>query len=224
MQRTHNRPLPTGSVNKSQAIIWGFTLGIIGLGILYFMVNALTALLTFVSLIGYAVFYTMYLKHATPQNIVIGGAAGATPPILGWVAITGEIHAYSLLLFLIIFIWTPPHFWALSIARYAEYSKADVPMLPVTHGIEYTKLQIFLYTILLFVTTLLPYLSGMSGLVYLITAIILGAIFLYYAWQVYFQKNNLKIAYDTFMYSINYLMALFVALMVDHYLFIPLKL
>ncbi len=222
MSRTDQRPLPQQKVSRNQALVWGMFLGVFGLGILYFFVNTLTAVLTFISLIGYAVIYTLYLKRATPQNIVIGGAAGAAPPVLGWTAITNDIHAYSLLLFLIVFIWTPPHFWALAIYRYDEYKKVDVPMLPVTHGIPYTRIQILLYTVLLLLVTLLPYLAGMSGLIYLISALVLGVIFLLYAIKIYKNPDNPKIAFATFLYSVNYLMLLFFALLVDHYLLLPL--
>ncbi|HIM58489.1 MAG TPA: protoheme IX farnesyltransferase, partial [Gammaproteobacteria bacterium] len=164
MSRTSQRPLPQGKVSRNQALVWGVFLGVTGLGILQLFVNTITMVLTFVSLIGYAVIYTMYLKRATPQNIVIGGAAGAAPPVLGWTAISGTQNIeYALLLFLIVFVWTPPHFWALAIYRVEEYKKVDVPMLPVTHGLAYTRVQILLYTVLLLLVTLLPYLAGMSG-------------------------------------------------------------
>ena len=219
MSRTNQRPLPQGKVSRSQALIWAIFLGIVGLGLLLVYVNLLTAVLTFISLIGYAVVYTMYLKRATPQNIVIGGAAGAAPPSLGWTAVAGSAGIeYALLLFLIVFIWTPPHFWALAIHRVEEYRKVDVPMLPVTHGLEYTRVQILLYTALLFVVTLLPYLTGMSGIIYLASAVVLGLIFLGYAIKICREPENPKIAFSTFMYSVNYLMILFVALLVDHYL------
>lgn len=219
MSRTDQRPLPQGKVSRSQALIWAIFLGIVGLGLLLVYVNLLTAVLTFLSLIGYAVVYTMYLKRATPQNIVIGGAAGAAPPVLGWTAVAGSAGIeYALLLFLIVFIWTPPHFWALAIHRVEEYRKVDVPMLPVTHGLEYTRVQILLYTALLFVVTLLPYLTGMSGIIYLASAVVLGLIFLGYAIKICREPENPKIAFSTFMYSVNYLMILFVALLVDHYL------
>jgi protoheme IX farnesyltransferase len=186
MSRTHQRPLPQGKVSRNQALAWGVFLGVIGLGILQLFVNTITMVLTFISLIGYAVIYTMYLKRATPQNIVIGGAAGAAPPILGWTSIAGTQNIeYALLLFLIVFVWTPPHFWALAIFRVEEYRKVDVPMLPVTHGLAYTRVQILFYTILLILVTLLPYLSGMSGLIYLASALILGFIFLAYAIRIY---------------------------------------
>ena len=218
MSRTDQRPLPQGKVSRYQALIWGVFLGVIGLGILELFVNTLTMVLTFASLIGYAVIYTLYLKRATPQNIVIGGAAGAAPPVLGWTAITGGQNIESaLLLFLIVFIWTPPHFWALAIHRVKEYEKVDIPMLPVTHGLAYTKVQILLYTILLVEVTVLPYLTGMSGLIYLAAALILGGIFLWYAININSRSKDIKIAWNTFTYSINYLMLLFLALLVDHY-------
>ena len=219
MSRTNRRPLPKGKVTRNQALIWGLFLGFVGIGLLFFFVNALTAVLTFLSLIGYAVFYTMYLKHATPQNIVIGGAAGAAPPVLGWTSIAGSQGIeYALLLFLIVFIWTPPHFWALAIHRRDEYKKAQVPMLPVTHGLEFTRVQILLYTVLLLLVTLLPYLTGMSGVIYLISAATLGALFLGYSLKIFLEPDNPKIAFKTFKYSVNYLMVLFVALLIDHYL------
>jgi len=221
MSRTDQRPLPQGKVSRTQALIWAIFLGVVGLGLLLVYVNLLTAVLTFISLIGYAVIYTMYLKRATPQNIVIGGAAGAAPPVLGWTAVAGSAGIeYAMLLFLIVFIWTPPHFWALAIHRVEEYRKVGVPMLPVTHGLEYTRVQILLYTALLFVVTLLPYLTGMSGLIYLASAVVLGLIFLGYAIKIYREPENPKIAFSTFMYSVNYLMILFVALLVDHYLLV----
>ena len=219
MSRTDRRPLPKGKVTRNQALIWGLFLGFVGIGLLFFFVNTLTAVLTFLSLIGYAVFYTMYLKHATPQNIVIGGAAGAAPPVLGWTSVAGSQGIeYALLLFLIVFIWTPPHFWALAIHRRDEYKKAEVPMLPVTHGLEFTRVQILLYTVLLLLVTLLPYLTGMSGVIYLIAAAVLGALFLGYSIKIFLEPENPKIAFKTFKYSVNYLMVLFVALLIDHYL------
>ena len=223
MSRTDQRPLPQGKVSRNQALVWGVFLGVVGLGVLQLFVNTITMVLTFISLIGYAVIYTMYLKRATPQNIVIGGAAGAAPPVLGWTAITGtQGIEYALLLFLIIFIWTPPHFWALAIYRVEEYKKVDVPMLPVTHGLAYTRMQILLYTVLLLLVTLLPYLSGMSGLIYLAAALILGFMFLGYSIKIYRNPDDNKIAWRTFMFSVNYLMLLFVALLVDHYWLITL--
>lgn len=219
MSRTDRRPLPKGKVTRNQALVWGLFLGLVGIALLFFFVNALTAVLTFLSLIGYAVFYTMYLKHATPQNIVIGGAAGAAPPVLGWTSVAGSQGIeYALLLFLIVFIWTPPHFWALAIHRRDEYKKAQVPMLPVTHGLEFTRVQILLYTVLLFLVTLLPYLTGMSGVIYLISAATLGVLFLGYSVKIFLEPDNPKIAFKTFKYSVNYLMVLFVALLIDHYL------
>ena len=221
MGRTMNRPLPKGNLSSRNVITFAAILGAIAMAILTIKVNVLTAFLTFLSLIGYAVIYTVYLKKMTPQNIVIGGAAGAAPPVLGWAAITGEAHAYSLLLFLIIFVWTPPHFWALAIARRDEYAKVAIPMLPVTHGVEFTRLQILLYTILLLITTLLPYLTGMSGLIYLASAVLLGFGFLYFAIQMMRKKDN-KTAMRTFAYSIIYLMLIFAALLIDHYFKISL--
>jgi len=217
MKRTQKRPLPKGRVNTQQAISFGVFIGLLGIGILATLVNPLTAILTFFALIGYAVIYTMYLKRATPQNIVIGGAAGAAPPILGWAAITNSVDAGALLLFLIVFVWTPPHFWALAIHRHKEYAKVDIPMLPVTHGLSFTRLQILLYTIILFVVTLLPYLIGMCGLLYLVGAVLLGGGFLYYAMQLLRHPNDKQLPMKTFGYSINYLMTLFVILLVDHY-------
>jgi protoheme IX farnesyltransferase len=187
------------------------------MGILAFLVNTLTAGLTALSLIGYGFIYSMFLKRATPQNIVIGGAAGAAPPVLGWTAVTGTLDPNSLLLFLIIFVWTPPHFWALAIYRRDDYAAADIPMLPVTHGVEFTRLQILLYTILLFVVTLLPYLVGMSGLFYLVGAVLLGAGFLYHAILMRFNHDD-RLAMRTFSYSIIYLMLLFAFLLIDHYI------
>jgi protoheme IX farnesyltransferase len=216
MTRTKNRPLPMGSLNSMNVLVFAGVLGAIAMAMLVLEVNVLTAFLTFLSLIGYAIIYTVYLKKMTPQNIVIGGAAGAAPPVLGWTAMTGEIHHHALLLFLIIFVWTPPHFWALAIARREEYAKVEIPMLPVTHGVEFTRLQILLYTILLLITTLLPYLTGMTGLIYLIAAVALGLGFLYYAVQMMRNKDN-KTAMRTFGYSIVYLMLIFAALLADHY-------
>lgn len=217
MHRTEDRPLPKGNVSNSQALFFAIALGVLAMLILTFLVNGLTAWLTFLSLIGYAVIYTMYLKHATPQNIVIGGAAGAAPPVLGWVAVTGTVDPNSLLLFLIIFAWTPPHFWALAIHRREEYAKVDVPMLPVTHGVEFTRLQVLLYTIIMVVVTLLPFATHMSGVVYLGGVVILNAIFLYYAIKMQSGKDD-SIPIKTFAYSILYLMLLFALLLIDHYL------
>jgi protoheme IX farnesyltransferase len=221
MKRTQNRPLPKGELSSKNVIIFALILGVIGMALLIFMVNTLTAVLTFLSLIGYAVIYTVYLKKMTPQNIVIGGAAGAAPPLLGWCAMTGEIHPYALLLFLIIFVWTPPHFWALAIARREEYAKVEIPMLPVTHGPEFTRLHILLYTVLLLIVTLLPYLTGMSGLIYLAVAVPLGLGFIYFAILMMRRKDD-KTAMQTFGYSIIYLMIMFAALLVDHYVALTL--
>ena len=217
MARTMRRPLPEGKISIVNAIIFAWFLGTISMGILAFLVNTLTAGLTALSLIGYGFIYSMFLKRATPQNIVIGGAAGAAPPVLGWTAVTGTLDPNSLLLFLIIFVWTPPHFWALAIYRRDDYAAADIPMLPVTHGVEFTRLQILLYTILLFVVTLLPYLVGMSGLFYLVGAVLLGAGFLYYAILMRFNHDD-QLAMRTFSYSIIYLMLLFAFLLIDHYI------
>lgn len=221
MLRTQNRPLPKGELSSTNVLIFAGTLGILAMAILIVLVNPLTAVLTFLSLIGYAIIYTVYLKHMTPQNIVIGGAAGAAPPVLGWCAITGDIHPHALLLFLIIFVWTPPHFWALAIARRHEYAKASIPMLPVTHGSEFTRLHILLYSILLLLVSLLPYLTGMSGLIYLLSAVPLGFGFIYYAVLMRYKKDD-RTAMKTFGFSIVYLMIMFAALLIDHY--IPLSL
>jgi len=216
MGRTKKRPLPQGQIQPAQVMTFAMILGALSMLILGLFVNRLTAFLTFLSLIGYAIIYTVYLKRATPQNIVIGGAAGAAPPVLGWCAVTGQIHPYSLLLFLIIFVWTPPHFWAYAIAKRDDYAKANIPMLPVTHGIAITQLHVFLYTILLFLVALLPFLTGMSGLVYLAGAIGLGAGFLYYAWLLKNKADN-RIAMKTFRYSLVYLVGIFSFLLADHY-------
>ena len=217
MKRTENRPIPQGALSSKQCLLFAFVIGLLGMVLLVSFVNVLTAVLTFFSLIGYAVVYTMYLKRATPQNIVIGGADGAMPPLLGWVAVTGEVTAGALLLFLIVFIWTPPHFWALAIHRRDDYAKVDIPMLPVTHGIPFTRVQIMLYTVLLVVVTVFPYLIRMSGLVYLIGALILGGMFLYHAWKLFDDKATRQ-PIKTFVFSINYLMWLFGIMLVDHYL------
>jgi protoheme IX farnesyltransferase len=217
MARTRNRPLPTGRVLERDALGFALGLALAGLGILALLVNALTAVLTFISLIGYAVIYTVYLKRATPQNIVIGGAAGAAPPVLGWTAVTGDVHGHALLLFLIIFTWTPPHFWALAVARRKDYERADIPMLPVTHGEAVTKSFVVYYTILLVLVTLLPYLTGMSGPLYLFGALLLGGGFLYYALRLK-RTSGPTWAMPTFSYSIWYLMALFTFLLLDHYI------
>ena len=217
MARTENRPLPQGELSRSHALVFALLIGGLGMYLLAAFVNPLTALLTFASLIGYAVIYTMYLKHATPQNIVIGGAAGAAPPVLGWTAVTGSVDPHCLLLFLIIFAWTPPHFWALAIYRRKEYAKVNVPMLPVTHGVEFTRIQILLYTIVLTIVTLLPYVTYMCGIFYLVSALALDTIFLYYVIRMMFDHRD-ELAKKTFNYSIVYLMLLFVALFIDHYL------
>ena len=216
MKRTKHRPLATGQLTERNVLIFALSLGTAAMAILVLWVNALTAMLTFLSLIGYAVVYTAWLKRATPQNIVIGGAAGAAPPVLGWTAATGSLDPQALLLFLIIFIWTPPHFWALAIYRKEEYALVDIPMLPVTHGAEFTRLQILLYTILLVIVTTLPFLTGMSGLVYLAGVSVLNAGFLRYALRMMRSKDVLLPMY-TFAFSITYLMVLFVFLLADHY-------
>jgi protoheme IX farnesyltransferase len=217
MARTRHRPLPMGAVNERQALLFAAALGVASMLILGLLVNVLTAALTFVSLIGYAVVYTVWLKRATSQNIVIGGAAGAAPPVLGCAAVTNTIDPHALLLFLIVFVWTPPHFWALAIARRDEYAKAGIPMLPVTHGVEYTRLQVLLYTVLLVIATLLPFLTGMSGVLYLAAALVLNAVFLYYALAMKLTARR-ELPMKVFRFSITYLMWLFAALLVDHYL------
>ncbi len=216
MARTKNRPLPTGELSSWHVLVFAGVIGTLAMAILILKINQLTALLTFFSLIGYAVIYTVYLKKMTPQNIVIGGLAGAAPPLLGWTAITGEIHPHALLLVLIIYVWTPPHFWALAIARREEYAKVAIPMLPVTHGVEFTRFQILLYTVLLLIGTLLPYLTGMTALIYLVSALLLGLGFVYYVVQMMRKKDN-QTAMRTFGYSIVYLMLIFAALLIDHY-------
>jgi protoheme IX farnesyltransferase len=216
MSRTHNRPLPQGKLLGTNALFFALVLCVVSMILLWFVINPLTATLTFISLIGYAIIYTVYLKRATPQNIVIGGAAGAAPPILGWTAVTGEIHSDALLLFLIVFTWTPPHFWALAIAKKDDYERVGIPMLPVTHGNEFTRQYILLYTILMVLVTIIPYLSGMSGLIYLATALVLGGMFLYYAVQLK-SDDGVELPMKLFRFSINYLMLLFAALLVDHY-------
>lgn len=220
MTRTRARPLPTGSLKESQALIFAGVLGVTSMAILAFLVNRLTAVLTFASLIGYAVIYTVWLKRATSQNIVIGGAAGAAPPVLGWTAVTNSVDPHALLLFLIIFVWTPPHFWALAIARRDDYAKAGIPMLPVTHGVEYTRLHVLLYTVLLFIVTLLPFLTRMSGLIYLSVALILNIGFLYYALVLKITARE-GLPMRVFKFSVTYLMWLFAALLIDHY--VPIK-
>ena len=218
MKRTHNRPLPQGRVDPKQTIIFAISIGVTGMVILLYWVNPLSAWLTLASFVGYAFIYTGYLKHATPQNIVIGGLSGAMPPLLGWSAVTGTIEPDALILVLIIFAWTPPHFWALAIHRKEEYAKSGVPMLPVTHGEHVTKIHIIVYTVMLVVVSVFPYFSGMSGLLYLVAALVLGAGFLVWSGLLMF-KPKPTTAMDTFKYSIVYLALLFVALVVDHYLF-----
>lgn len=215
MARTRNRPVATGQLSTGKCLTFAIGTGLLAMAILILFVNSLTAWLTFASLIGYAVIYTLYLKRATPQNIVIGGAAGAAPPLLGWTAVTGSVDPHALLLFLIIFTWTPPHFWALAIHRRQEYAKVNIPMLPVTHGVHLTQLHILLYTMLLLIVTLLPYLTQMSGPVYLVGALTLGLGFLRHAWILMRDEGH---AMKTFGYSIFYLMALFAFLLVDHYI------
>ncbi|AVH33632.1 protoheme IX farnesyltransferase [Vibrio fluvialis] len=217
MARTYKRPLPSGEIQASRVMLFALSLGVCGFAILYWGVNGLTAWLTFASLLGYAVVYTLYLKRATPQNIVIAGLAGAMPPLLGWTSVTGELHANAWLLVMIIFIWTPPHFWALAIHRRDDYAKADIPMLPVTHGVEYTKTSILLYTFLLALVCLLPVLVGMSGVIYFAASSVLSAGFIYSAWALKYDPDNSS-AMNTFKYSIYHLMMLFIALLLDHYL------
>ena len=216
MARTRGRPLPTGHLRSMQAAWFALALGALSMLVLGVWVNLLTALLTFVSLIGYAFVYTLWLKRATPQNIVIGGAAGAAPPVLGWAAVTGDVSGDALLLFLIIFIWTPPHFWALALYRAKEYGSAGIPMLPVTHGNDFTRLHILLYTILLTAVTIMPFASHLSGMIYLSGAMLLNAGFLYHAWRLYRAYSDER-ARRTFFYSIQYLTALFALLLIDHY-------
>ena len=216
MARTEGRPLPQGKVTQQNAFIFAVMLAAASVFILTAWINVLTAVLTFASMIGYAVVYTMYLKKATPQNIVIGGLAGATPPLLGWTSVTNSIDPHGLLLVLIIYTWTPPHFWALAIHRRDDYAKVNLPMLPVTHGVEFTKYSILGYTILMILVTILPYLAYMRGLIYLVAALLLGGYFLYMVMQLMFTERH-NIAIKTFVYSINYLMMLFIAMVVDHY-------
>ncbi len=216
MARTENRPLPQGRVSQKNAFIFALILAAGSVIVLVSWINVLTAVLTFASMIGYAVIYTMYLKKATPQNIVIGGLAGATPPLLGWTSVTGAVDPHGLLLVLIIYTWTPPHFWALAIHRRDDYAKVNLPMLPVTHGIEFTKYSILGYTILMFMVTLLPYLAYMRGEIYLVSAVLLGLYFFYKVFMLMFSDKK-NAAISTFVYSINYLMLLFIAMVVDHY-------
>ncbi len=221
MSRTHNRPVAQGRLSDVQALTFAFILCALSMLLLWFVINPLTALLTFASLIGYAIIYTVFLKRATPQNIVIGGAAGAAPPVLGWTAVTGEIHVDAIVLFLIIFMWTPPHFWALAIAKLEDYERVGIPMLPVTHGEEFTRQHILIYTVLLVLVTIVPYLTGMSGLIYLVTALILGGRFLY--WAIRMRRDpDKEIPMQVFRFSIAYLMYLFAALLIDHYYIIRL--
>jgi protoheme IX farnesyltransferase len=215
MARTANRPIAQGRLTPNQAILFAMLTGLAGMAVLITFTNLLTAWLTLASLIGYAFIYTMFLKRATPQNIVIGGLAGASPPLLGWVAVTGEIHYNALLLVLIIFAWTPPHFWALAVHRKDEYAEAEIPMLPVTHGEAYTKINIFLYTVMLVVITVLPYLTGLFGWLYLSASLLLGMRFLYHCWQMWRNKDT---GIKTFRFSIIYLMVLFAIMLLDHYL------
>ena len=217
MARTAHRPLATGHLNSMQVFVFASLIGVLSMVVLVMFVNPLTAALTFAGLIGYAVIYTAFLKRATPQNIVVGGIAGAVPPLLGWTAVTNQVHPYALLLVLIIFVWTPPHFWALAIFRRDDYSRAQVPMLPVTHGVEYTRWHVLFYTVLLVIATLLPYLAGMSGLFYLGGALVLGAGFLYYAVKLLSPPDE-RFAMRVFNYSIVYLMALFAFMLIDHYI------
>ena len=221
MSRTMSRPLPQGKLSETQALAFATMLCIVSMPMLWLIVNPLTAVLTFASLIGYAVIYTVYLKRATPQNIVIGGAAGAAPPLLGWTAVTGEIHSDAILLFLIIFVWTPPHFWALAIAKKDDYEKVGIPMLPVTHGNEVTRKYILFYTTLLVLVTILPYVTGMAGIIYLVAALGLGGKFLHYAIRLR-SDDDAKLPMRVFRFSISYLMYLFAALLVDHYFIIRL--
>ncbi|WP_369743099.1 heme o synthase [Pseudidiomarina sp. PP-1MA] len=220
MARTLRRPLPSGALSPKRVLTFAAVIGVLGFVVLAVWVNMLTAWLTLASLVGYAFIYTMYLKRATPQNIVIGGLAGAAPPLLGWTAVTNEIHPFAILLVMIVFTWTPPHFWALAVHRAKDYAKAEIPMLPVTHGIEFTKTCILLYTILLGVVCLLPYLVGMSGVIYLIGSTVLSLWFLVYAWKLKFAPQQ-HTAFSMFKFSIWHLMILFVLLLVDHYLVLP---
>lgn len=216
MARTRARPLPTGNLSSRQAIIFAGCLGTMSMLVLVLGVNLLTAVLTFVSLIGYSIIYTLFLKRRTPQNIVIGGAAGAAPPVLGWTAVTGEVSSDALLLFLIVFVWTPPHFWALALYREQEYAKAGIPMLPVTHGAVFTRLYVLLYVILLAAVTLLPFAAHMSGWIYLVGVVALNIGFLWFAWRLYRRYSD-TLARRTFGYSIQYLALLFALLLIDHY-------
>jgi protoheme IX farnesyltransferase len=217
MSRTRSRPVATGKVSQRAAALFAAILAFVGIGVLVIWVNTLTAVLTVASLIGYAFVYTMFLKRATPQNIVIGGLAGAAPPLLGWTAVTGEVHGHALLLVLIIFAWTPPHFWALAIHRREEYASVGIPMLPVTHGVRFTALHIFLYTVIMILITLLPFATLLSGWLYLVGAVILGAVFLYWSIEILRDKNP-KAPMETFKFSITYLLLLFIIMLADHWL------
>lgn len=217
MARTKRRPIPQGKVSLAQAVAFGLVLTITGSLLLWLLVNPLTAMLTFASMLGYAVVYTLWLKRATPQNIVIGGIAGAAPPLLGWTAMTGQLDGNALLLVMIIFTWTPPHFWALAIDRVDDYKKTGLPMLPVTHGIEYTKTMILLYTVLLMAVGLLPFLTGMSGWIYFVGSSLINWGFFYVAWQLKFSPKK-RSPMSVFKYSITHLMLLFIILLVDHYI------
>jgi protoheme IX farnesyltransferase len=217
MSRTRSRPVATGKVSQRAAALFAAILAFVGIGVLMIWVNTLTAVLTVASLIGYAFVYTMFLKRATPQNIVIGGLAGAAPPLLGWTAVTGEVHGHALLLVLIIFAWTPPHFWALAIHRREEYASVGIPMLPVTHGVRFTALHIFLYTVIMILITLLPFATLLSGWLYLVGAAILGAVFLYWSVEILRDKNP-KAPMETFKFSITYLLVLFIIMLADHWL------
>ena len=219
MARTDKRPIPQGEISVTNASIFAFVIGVLGVLILVYFVNSLTAILTIFALGGYAFIYTIFLKRATPQNIVIGGLAGAAPPLLGWASVTNTIEPNALILVLIIFIWTPPHFWALAIYRKDDYAKQSIPMLPVTHGVAFTKLQIVLYTIILFLVSLFPYIVLMSGAVYLISAIILSSLFLFYSIRLYLSDDD-KYAMQTFWYSIYYIFLIFIALIIDHFIYI----
>ena len=216
MARTQTRPVATGRISQRDAILFATALALLGVWVLVVWVNVLTAVLTVASLIGYAFIYTMFLKRATPQNIVIGGLAGAAPPLLGWTAVIGEVHGHALLLVLIIFAWTPPQFWALAIRRREEYATVGIPMLPVTHGVGFTALHILLYTIIMFLITLMPFATHMSGIIYLVGAIVLGIIFLYWSVEIMRGRNE-NAPMKTFKYSITYLLVLFIVMLVDHW-------
>ena len=219
MTRTDQRPLPKGNLSVMHASIFAFVIGLMGALILYLYVNTLTMILTIGSLIGYAFIYTVYLKRATPQNIVIGGLAGAAPPLLGWSSVSNTIDPFALLLVLIIFVWTPPHFWALAIYRKDEYAKESIPMMPVTHGVAFTKLQIVLYTIILFIVSVLPYVVLMSGVIYLVSALMLSTLFLYYSINLFYSDDD-QDAMKTFQFSIYYIFLIFLALLADHYIIV----